>query len=129
MWAVLLMPDVPRQPGKTGRLYASLEVSHYTKGQMTDRLVALLTRGGEVSSANLFNVFENVADDSFDGLGDYRKRFLKDGADSIHLAGSGPALFTLIKARAQAEKIYDNLQKQGLKSYLTETLEATQLLP
>ena len=128
MWAVLLVPAMPRQQGKTGRLYASLEASQYTEGQVTDKLVALLTSGEEVASANLFNVFGDVAYDSFSGLRDYRKWFLKAGADSVHLAGSGPALFTLVKAQAQAEKIYENLQKQGLESYLTETLEAIEPL-
>lgn len=123
-WLVLLMPAVPGPAGKTGRLYASLEESHYTQGRMTEELVALLTRGGVVTAANLFNVFDKVAYNSFDGLDDSRRKFLKAGAANVHLAGSGPALFTLVKGKAQAERIYANLQRQGLKSYLAETLEA-----
>ena len=123
-YVVLLMPPVPRQTGKTAQLYASLKAGHYTQGQITDELVALLTRGEEVSPAKLFNVFDNVADDSFSGLSDYRKQFLEAGAGSVHLAGSGPALFTLVKDKSQAERLYGNLQKQGLEAYLAETLEA-----
>ena len=121
-WVVLLMPSVPKLIGKTGRLYASLKTSHYTEGQMTEKLVASLTRGEEVAPARLFNVFENVAFDSFAGLKDHRKQFLQAGASSVHLAGSGPALFTLIRNKAQAEKIYGNLQQLGLESCLTDTL-------
>ena len=128
MWLVLLMPAVPRLSGKTGQLYASLEQSHYTKGRMTEELVALLTRGEPVTSANLFNVFDSVAYDSFNGLDNYRKKFLKAGADSVHLAGSGPALFTLLKTKAQAEKIYNKLKKQSLECYMVETLEAIGVL-
>ena len=147
MWVVLMLPPVPRMLGKTGRLYASLKPSHYTDGQITDGLVALLTgrrlkglcpfkpnispsplkeRGieGERLVRNLFNVLEDVALDNFAGLGEYRKQFLKAGAQEVHLAGSGPALFTLVKDKAQAEKIYQRLQQQGLESYLTETLAA-----
>ncbi len=91
---------------------------------MTEELVALLTRGGMVTAANLFNVFDNVAYNSFDGLDDSRRRFLKAGAANVHLAGSGPALFTLVKGKARAEGIYANLQRQGLRSYLAETLES-----
>ena len=147
MWVVLMLPPVPRMRGKTGQLYASLKPSHYTRGEITDRLVALLTgrslkgrspfktntspsplkeRGieGERLVSNLFNVLDDVALDNFTGLGEYREQFLKAGAQEVHLAGSGPTLFTLVKDKVQAEKIYDNLQKQGLESYLTDTLAA-----
>jgi len=122
MWVVLMVPPVPRLPEKTKRLYASLKPSHYTGGQATDRLAALLTGGGEITTSSLFNVFDDVALDSFTGLEEYWGQFLKAGAQEIHLAGSGPALFTLVKDKTQAENIYGNLQKQGLESYLTETL-------
>jgi len=69
-------------------------------------------------------VFDEVALDNFAGLGKYREQFLKAGAQEVCLAGSGPALFTLVRGKNQAEKIYENLQKQGLESYLTDTLPA-----
>ena len=124
MWVVLLMPPVPRPIGKTAQLYAGLEASHYTEGQITDGLVKLLSGGEEVAPAKLFNVFDNIADDSFSGLNNYRKQFLGAGAGSVHLAGSGPALFTLVKDKLQAERLYNNLKKLGLEAYLAETLEA-----
>jgi len=124
-WVAVVIPPVPRIPGKTERLYAALRSGHYTEGQITDRLVARLNRGGEVKPAMLFNVFESVALDMFDRLREYRKQFLKASADSVHLAGSGPALFTLIKDKAQADKIHKELQRQGLESYLVETLAST----
>jgi len=122
-WVVLLMPPVPRMPGKTKRLYASLKPKHYTQGQITDRLVRGLA-SGEVTSSMLFNVFDDVALDSFTGLGEYREQFLRAGASDVHLAGSGPALFTLVEDRAEAERLYKYLQQQGLESYLTDTLTA-----
>ena len=122
MWVVLMMPPVPRIERKTEQLYASLKASHYTGGQVNDRLVASLTRGGEVTASSLFNVFDEVALDNFAGLDRYREQFLKAGAQKVHLAGSGPALFALVRDKNQAGKIYGNLQKQGLESYLSETL-------
>ncbi len=124
MWVVLMMPPVLRVTGKTKQLYASLRASHYTGGQITDELVTLLARGGEVTSASLFNVFDEVALDNFAGLGEYKEQFLKAGAQEVHLAGSGPALFTLVRDKNRAERIYENLQKQGLESYLSDTLPA-----
>ena len=125
MWVVLLLPQVPRMSGKTKRLYAKVKASHYTRGQITDRLVTRLTRGGEVIPSMLYNVFDEVARDSFNGLEEYWEQFLKAGAQEVHLAGSGPALFTIIKDRAQAEKIYQHLQGEGLESYLGKTASAT----
>jgi 4-diphosphocytidyl-2-C-methyl-D-erythritol kinase len=126
MWVVLMVPPVPRMVEKTRQLYASLNPEHYTKGQFTDRVVVGLTGGSEVTSSMLFNVFEEVALDNFPPLGEYREQFLKAGASSVHLAGSGPALFTLVKNKAQAEKIYKNLQQQGLESYLADMLASTE---
>ena len=126
MWVVLMIPPVPRRPGKTKQLYASLQASHYTGGQITDELVTLLARGKEVTSSSLFNVFEEVALDNFVGLGKYREQFLEAGAQEVHLAGSGPALFTLVRDKNQAEKIYENLQKEGLESFLNDTLPAVE---
>ncbi|MFC1979545.1 4-(cytidine 5'-diphospho)-2-C-methyl-D-erythritol kinase [Chloroflexota bacterium] len=121
MWIVLMIPPVPRAKGKTGRLYASLKTEHYTRAQITNRLVGLLTGGGGAIPPLQFNVFDDVAFDNFAGLEGYWHRFLEAGAQEIHMAGSGPALFALVEDEAEAEKIYDNLQKQGLESYLTET--------
>ncbi|MCK5434952.1 MAG: 4-(cytidine 5'-diphospho)-2-C-methyl-D-erythritol kinase [Dehalococcoidales bacterium] len=125
MWVVVMMPPVPRMGRKTERLYASLNPSHYTDGQVTGRLVALLTGRslkGERLVSNIFNVFDGVARDSFTGLGEYWQQFLEAGAQQVHLAGSGPALFTLIEDKAQAEELYLRLQQRGLESYLTDTL-------
>jgi len=124
MWAVLLMPDVPRSAGKTGRLYASLKREHYSSGQATEEMVALLTKGGDVAPDNLLNAFDRVSYDIFEGLDSYRQRFLEAGAGSVYLAGSGPALFTLAKDKTQAENVYTNLKGQGLEAYLAETMAA-----
>ncbi len=122
MWVVLLVPPLPKPTGKTAQLYHSLRASHYTDGQITDRFVVLLTGGRDVIPATMFNVFDTVALDIFSGLKKYRQLFLKAGGKEVHLAGSGPALFILVKDKVQAEKLYRNLQQQGLESYLTETL-------
>ena len=122
MWVVLVVPQVPRLPRKTEQLYASLKASHYTQGQITERLVERLREGGEFTPSLLFNTFENVAFATFSELSVYREYMIKAGATDVHLAGSGPALFTLVKDRSQAEELYLRLQQQGLEPCLTETL-------
>ncbi len=124
MCVVLVIPAVPRMPEKTERLYDSLNAGHYTAGEITERLVASLSTGGEVAPSMLFNVFDEVALDSFVGLRQYWERFWQAGAESVHLAGSGPALFSIMGDKPQAEKIYRHLQGLGLESYLVETTSA-----
>ncbi|MFC1956365.1 4-diphosphocytidyl-2C-methyl-D-erythritol kinase, partial [Chloroflexota bacterium] len=50
----------------------------------------------------------------------YRAHILKLGAPHVHLAGSGPTLFTLFKDRAQAEDLYIRCRDQGMETYLVE---------
>ena len=122
MWVILVVPSVPRMSWKTGKLYASLNASHYTDGQFTERLVELLREGGEFTPGLLFNTFENVVFTRGSKLSVYRSHIVKTGVDYIHLAGSGPALFTLMKDKAQAEDLYIRLKQQKMETYLTETL-------
>jgi 4-diphosphocytidyl-2-C-methyl-D-erythritol kinase len=120
-WMVLLLvPPFPRLPQKTRQLYASLKPSHHTDGQITERLVKALNEGG-VKPSMLFNTFENVAFDLFPKLKLYHDHFVKLGAYNVHLAGSGPALFTLMDDKMQAKNLYARCELQGLESYLAET--------
>jgi 4-diphosphocytidyl-2-C-methyl-D-erythritol kinase len=119
-WVVLLVPPFSRQPQKTRQLYASLKPSHYTDGQITERLLNALNEG-DFKPSMLFNTFENVAFDLFPKLKLYRDHFVKLGAYRVHLAGSGPALFTLMDDQMQAENLYARCELQGLESYLAET--------
>lgn len=122
VWVVLLVPPVPRLPGKTARLYASLSASHYTLGEATEGLAEGLRRGvvGELRPSSLFNAFDATIEAQ--GLSEYRQKFLEVGAPEVHLAGSGPTLYTMVAAKALAEKIHQRLLRAGLESYLAETL-------
>jgi len=121
-WVVLLMPPVPRMPEKTRQLYASLKPSHYTDGQLTQKFIKALNEGREFKPSMLFNTFENVAFEFFPELTVYKEHYAKLGASYVHLAGSGPALFTMLEDKAQAEELYTLCQQQGLESYLADTM-------
>ena len=123
-WVVLMIPDVPRLPEKTKRLYASLKPKHYTDGQITENFIKALKGGKELKPLLLFNTFENVAFEQFTGLKVYKEHFIKLGAQNVHLTGSGPALFTMTKDKAKAEKLYGYLQQQSVECYLADTLAA-----
>ena len=121
-WVILVVPRVPEIPGKTAWLYASLKDSNFTDGRITNSLVEVLKADKEFTSSLLFNTFENVAFTRFAELSVYREHMIKIGADHVHLAGSGPALFTLVKERSRAEKLCLLFQQQGMVPYMTDTL-------
>jgi len=121
-WLVLAMPPVPPLPGKTRQLYESLKANHYTDGQITRRMVNTVKKGKPLSPSLLFNTFENVAFDIFPGLGTAREHFIKIGATDVHLAGSGPALFTIVTEKSRAEALYSLLQGQRMTPFLAETV-------
>jgi len=125
MSVVLLPPPVARQPGKTGRIYDGLPASGYTGGEISDRFVTLLTDGcsEEELTGGMFNALGDAAMKGYQGLREYRQWFQEAGADNVHLAGSGPSLFTLRGDRAKAKEIYGNLRRQGLECYLADTLD------
>jgi len=122
LWLVLLKPPVEPVPNKTAQLYSQLNPSHFTSGQHTQKLVAHLNHGGAVNASFLFNAFEQVAFDFFPELSGYRSSLLKAGARSVHLAGSGPALFTLAPDKAHGEAILKRLENGGQKAYLVHTV-------
>ncbi|HEY49624.1 MAG TPA: 4-(cytidine 5'-diphospho)-2-C-methyl-D-erythritol kinase [Dehalococcoidia bacterium] len=125
LWMVLLRPDIEPGPGKTAQLYSQLHAQNFTSGQFTQRLVDHLHEGGGISTSLLFNVFEQVAFTYFPGLSDYRTRFVGAGADSVHLAGAGPTLYTLVPGEAQGKTIVNNLAADELDAYLVHTVGAS----
>jgi 4-diphosphocytidyl-2-C-methyl-D-erythritol kinase len=126
-WIVLVVPPLPEVVGKTKKLYGRLKAGHYSGGEITDSMVVGLTRGA-VSPSLLFNTFENVAYDFFPRLRVYKEHFLKVGAESVHLAGSGPTLFTMLEDKSKAEELYKRCQDQGLECYLAATLSSLERL-
>ena len=123
MWVVLVLPKVQMMPGKTARAYAGLEAGDFTKGETTDRLVKLLKTGGHFTPTLLFNAFERSTFAAYPELVTCRELMVTAGAESIHLAGSGPALFALTKHKPDAERLYDRLNQQGMQVYLAETVD------
>jgi 4-diphosphocytidyl-2-C-methyl-D-erythritol kinase len=116
---VLLCPTLPTPTEKTRRLYQALTPEAFTQGQYTLRGKQALLERDELEP---FNAFEMVAFSFFPGLEDYRQRFLASGATRVHLAGSGPALFTLTRDRALAKRMCSSLRCEGVEAHLVSTL-------
>jgi 4-diphosphocytidyl-2-C-methyl-D-erythritol kinase len=120
-YVVLVIPAIARTAGKTAAAYAALKSSHFTDGKITSRLVEDLKTGREIADSHLFNTFENVVFTPGAEITTYRSHIRKIGAPNVHLAGSGPALLTMLKDRLQAEDLATRLMNQGMEIYLAET--------
>ena len=121
IWMVLVVPDVPVQEDKTARMYRSLKASHYTDGTLTDKTITAIKRGEIPDISWLFNTFENIAFDDFNIRQVYVEHLLKLGAPRVHLAGSGPSLFTIFNSKTQAEELYTRCKDQGMETYIAAT--------
>ncbi|MBE0480542.1 MAG: 4-(cytidine 5'-diphospho)-2-C-methyl-D-erythritol kinase [Dehalococcoidia bacterium] len=119
--AVLLVPAGESIPGKTSRLYARLNSSHFTSGEFTDRIVREADRKEPLDADALYNVFDHVAFDFFPGLDRYRTVFKQAGAKSIYVAGAGPTLFTVSPDRSSAEALFQRLHAAGHEAYLVNS--------
>ena len=119
---VLLVPPLPRISGKTEQMYNRLNATHFTEGQFVQKALSSLRQGKTLDHSLMFNVFEEVAFDFFPGLDKYRKILEEAGAPGVHLAGSGPCLFTFFSGEERAGELYSRLKKQRLECYLTSSL-------
>lgn len=120
-WVVLIKPPI-NVSNKTRRMYASLNISHFSHGQKTQKMVELLHSGEKIAPSFCYNVFDDIAFSFFPGLEEYRRQFLSAGAVDIHLAGAGPVLFTLVEEKAQGEEICRRLGMERIEVYLAQTL-------
>ncbi|MCL2140112.1 MAG: 4-(cytidine 5'-diphospho)-2-C-methyl-D-erythritol kinase [Dehalococcoidia bacterium] len=111
---VLLFPPVPSLPAKTATMYSLLESAHLSHGEHTDVVKQRLVNEAEISSKEMFNVFEKVAFSSFLSLEWYRSQFQRLAGSPVHLAGAGPTLFALMEDAEQANKTQRELQANGL---------------
>jgi 4-diphosphocytidyl-2-C-methyl-D-erythritol kinase len=124
---VVYVPPLTPLRDKTKNLYAGLTPSHFTDGGISGRLAAALRGNDAVTADLLFNAFEYVAFTRFPGLSVFRDNVLKLGAPYCHLAGSGPALFTMLDSITEADELYTRCRQQGIEAYLAETLTAADL--
>jgi 4-diphosphocytidyl-2-C-methyl-D-erythritol kinase len=115
---VLLVPPVPKIPGKTKQMYNNLRVADFTGGQFVQAALTSLRRGKAIDRSLMFNVFEEIAFGFFPGLDKYRKILEEAGAPGVYLAGSGPCLFTFSSGEEEAGELFSRLKKQRLECYL-----------
>ena len=121
-WFVLLKPAMVGAGQKTARLYGLVKPEQYTKGEFTDRMRQFITSGGEKGHAHIYNAFEHVIAEAYPGLDSYRSIFSCAGATEIHLAGSGPVLFTAVQNEKTARDLHEQLATRDVQSFLVSSV-------
>jgi 4-diphosphocytidyl-2-C-methyl-D-erythritol kinase len=126
-WIVVLTPSASI-PEKTERMYDSLEPGDFTHGDATRRLAKRIRRREAIESDDLYNAFDRAAYEIFDGLGDHRDALLEAGATTVHVAGSGPALFTLAASEADAREIARRLDNMKCRVDVARSTSADEAI-
>ena len=116
-WFVLLKPDVTIPANKTATLYGMLRPAHYSGGGLAAGAADRLKKG-ETSTGTFYNAFDRVAEAAYPGLEHYREALAKAGAGDIHLAGSGPLLFSMFDSREEALAVQTKLSLIKMDSIL-----------
>jgi 4-diphosphocytidyl-2-C-methyl-D-erythritol kinase len=129
------LPDVPPQElvvalppltlaDKTRRMYSLLTPADYTDGSAARRLADAVREGKRVADEHLLNAFDGPAFRTFPELERLRRALLEAGARSVHLAGSGPSLFTLAADAAQRERLAGAALEAGARAFVAPTVPA-----
>ena len=92
-WFVIVTPDIAI-PQKTVAAYRAIGAGNMTRGALSRKLEGRIRTKGDVPPELLFNAFDGVAFDLYPGLETYWETMRSLGAREIHLAGSGPSIFT-----------------------------------
>ncbi len=119
---ILIIPAITSISDKTEKMYGALSQSNFSNGKMTNALVYNLLHEKRMNSDMMYNTFENVARDFFPSLEEYRKQCLNAGIDRIYLAGSGPALFSVLSDGVEEAVILNQLKAAGIDAHLVNTL-------
>lgn len=117
---VVVAPKVTTPTAKTKRMYSLLTEAHYSDGQRTSKVSAAISRR-EVAPT-YYNTFEQVALDAFPGLKEDWLTFVTVAGQDVHLCGSGPGLFTVVKTRSRARAIADGMHRLGYLAHAVSVM-------
>lgn len=124
-WVVAVTPPL-ELANKTRAMYGALRPGDFGDGERTRRLAERIRGGERVSADGLHNAFDRAALETFAGLDAYEKRLIAAGATEVHLAGSGPALFTLAASEAEANAVRERLDAPDCAVQIARSLRAAE---
>jgi 4-diphosphocytidyl-2-C-methyl-D-erythritol kinase len=126
--AILVLVPPLSIPEKTRRMYSLLSPKHYDDGAASDRLADALRQGRPLKESDMYDVFGSLAFQAFPELQTCRQALIQAGASAVHLAGSGPALFVLLRDEEQGERLAEAAASAGAKAFAATTIAASQAL-
>jgi 4-diphosphocytidyl-2-C-methyl-D-erythritol kinase len=133
------LPDAPRTeilvvvpplsiPNKTQRMYSLLSPGDYSDGAASDRFADALRQRRLFEESDLYDVFDSLAFRAFPELHACRQALMQAGASAVHLAGSGPALFVLLRDEEQRERLARAAASAGARAFAATTILSSQVL-
>ena len=114
-WVILIIPNVPRLPGQDEAALQHAPTFSLHRWENYRETGSRFEIRQRIYTSSLFNTFENVVFTRGEELTNYRDHILKIGAPNVHLAGSGPTLFTLLEDKSQAEDLLSGLKIRAWK--------------
>jgi len=94
-WFLLVIPKF-QVARKTATAYRQIQNHHFTNGGLTRKLEARLRSKGDLPPQLIYNTFDKIASVLYPELQSYWDALQSVGAKEIHLAGSGPSIYTPI---------------------------------
>ena len=121
-WIVIIVPNIELE-NKTKTMYSYLIEDSHTSGGLSRKLEARIRNGGDCPPQLMFNGFLDIAKTTMPGIEEAICIFNKVGVQEIHLAGSGPSLFTIVKRKEIATALSLLLtHKHQLESYVVDSV-------
>jgi 4-diphosphocytidyl-2C-methyl-D-erythritol kinase len=109
-------------------MYSLLGPRNYSDGAASRRLADALRQGRPLEESDLYDVFVSLAFRAFPELQTCRQALLGAGAEAVHLAGSGPALFVLLRDEEQGERLARAAASAGAQAFAATTIPSSQAL-
>jgi 4-diphosphocytidyl-2-C-methyl-D-erythritol kinase len=126
--AILVVVPALSIPQKTQRMYSLLGSKDYGDGAPSDRFADALRQGRPLKDGDMYDVFGCLAFQGFSELHTCRQALIQAGASAVHLAGSGPALFVLLRGEEQRERLARAAASAGAKAFAATTILSSQAL-
>lgn len=120
-WLVVMAPPIVLAD-KTQRMYGALSDRDFTDGGRTLAAAEWVRSGKGITAELVYNAFGRAAEVLFEGLERYRKALGEAAGTEVHLAGAGPALFSLHSSGEEAKAVGARLLGQDAQVFVARTL-------
>ena len=127
---LILTPEVDLEnpTAKTASVFAHVNESMFTRGNLTHKLAARVRSGSDCPPEFFFNQFGTIAEQLFPGWGEQRDNLMSLGARDVMLCGAGPSMFTVPPSKELGTAWHLLLTSvHGKRAYLVDSSPAISL--